>query len=425
MFLLFYAPPCCHVLPYAGDHEVSEHKLAAWFAAGSPPDHGEKELPKEEALDQLIRDKLVELGRKTEYEVKNMHVHGLRDELAGFDRERREELIKRSEEIFIEERRRRNSESVNRASYDVVRVAIDQRKRSLETYGPGQQDHGDELIPNPPQSRVQHVWDMMTWITAQAPKPMENIWYESKELIVKLREIAWQGGRGAFWPPFPRLESWFRIAGDIASQRDAPLLLSVLEFKRYALRIASTSALVAYNPHEYCTLAKSVYDLGIMARWIHGWSGRLSCYSSLWTPGNVGMSLLGGLTLLAIRKNVASDDDVRCLLVGIASENIMARYMPDKVRAARTEELATRYSRNQGKTCRGSGVKCVRLACEKLGLSRSASQLDGCVAFAVGWAKEAVDGLPGSQKPRDGNDHGQIEDIFCSSRAYRFTDERL
>ncbi|CAN0256116.1 unnamed protein product [Ascophyllum nodosum] len=190
--------------PTPGDHEVSEHKLAAWFAAGPPPDHGEKELPKEEALDQLIRDKLVELGRKTEYEVKNMHVHGLRDELAGFDRERREELIKRSEEIFIEERRRRNSESVDRASYDVVRVAIDQRKRSLETYGPGQQDHGDELIPNPPQSRVQHVWDMMTWITAQAPKPMENIWYESKELMVKLRRSLGRAA-GELSGPFPKI----------------------------------------------------------------------------------------------------------------------------------------------------------------------------------------------------------------------------
>ena len=60
-----------------------------------------------------------------------------------------------------------------------------------------------------------------------------------------------------------------------------------------------------------------------------------------------------------------------------------------------------------------------------MGLPESASQLDGVVAFSVGWAKEAVDGLPGNQKPRDGQNHCQIEDLYSSSRVYRFPDERL
>lgn len=401
---------------------MSETPLAAKFSPGNPPIHGEDKLRKEEKLDELIRLKLVETGRNTEYEVKQMHVHSLREALSSFDIVVRVELQSASQD------------NTQEAKHDIAnnedgapKTAIEQRKDSLRIYGgkEGQQDHGDEMMPNHPESRVQTIWEMMTWITAHSPKPMENIWYESRELTTTLHEISGQNARGAVWPSFPGIESWFRIAKDIARQRDSPLLLSVFEFKRFALRIASSSALLAYNPREYDSLVTSVYNLGILARWTHGWSGRLSCYSALWTPGNVGMALLGGLTLLAIRKNVPSDDSVRCLLVGIASDTIMGRYLPDKVRAARTKELALRYSNNKGKTCRGSGVKCVRAACAKLGLSPSASQLDGAVAFTVGWAKEAIDGLPGNQKPRDGNNHDQIEDIFCSSRAFRFTDELL
>lgn len=144
-----------------------------------------------------------------------------------------------------------------------------------------------------------------------------------------------------------------------------------------------------------------------------------------WTLGNVSIALLGGLPLLAIEQGISGIDSVACLLVGLASQNIMSTYLSDARRAARTRELARRYYLDKGRTCRGSGVRCIREAMDALGLPRSASQLDGVIAFSVGWAMEAVLGLPGNQKPRDGQNHCQIEDEYSSSRAYRFPDQRL
>lgn len=203
--------------------------------------------------------------------------------------------------------------------------------------------------------------------------------------------------------------SRYRIAADLAHLRDIPLLLSVREGKRYALRLASVSALLAYKRAEYKALCASVHELGIRARWTHGWSGLVSCWSMYWTLGNVSIALLGGLPLLAIKAGLCDHPSVACLLVGLASENIMSTYLSDERRAARTEELGRRYYLEKGKTCRGSGVRCIREALARLGLPKSASQLDGVIAFSVGWAREAMDGLPGNQKPRDGQNHCQIE----------------
>lgn len=262
---------------------------------------------------------------------------------------------------------------------------------------------------------------------------MENIWYESTALADHLERYAMDEGVGRAGPDsrdrlpnFPRLAAWYRIAGDLARLRDIPLLLSVREGKRYALRLASASALLTYHEAKYKELCKEVHRLGILARWTHGWSGLVSCYTAWWTLGNVSIALLGGLPLLAIESQAdLTGGCVACLLVGLASENIMSTYLSDERRAARTAELSRRYYLEKGKTCRGSGVKCIREAQAALGLPGSASQLDGVVAFSVGWAKEAVEGLPGNQLPRDGQNHGQIEDLYSSSRAYRFPDERL
>lgn len=265
-------------------------------------------------------------------------------------------------------------------------------------------------------------------VTACAPRPMENIWYESKLLTDALLKQSIPSNRhedsAAPWPPFPIVSEWYHIASDMAKMRDVPLLLSVKEAKRYALRLAAVSSLLAYHYDRYLILCKEVHALGVRARWTHGWSGRIACYSKYWTVGNVSVALLGGLPLLIITGDGLGNLSVLCLLVGLASENIMSTYLSDARRAARTKELERRYILNKGKTCRGSGVRCIRDALEAMGLPRSASQLDGSVAFASGWALEAVHGLPGNQAPRDGNDHGQIEDLFCSSRAFRFPEER-
>ena len=71
----------------------------------------------------------------------------------------------------------------------------------------------------------------------------------------------------------------YRISGDLALLRDVPLLLSVCEGKRYALRLASVSALLAYYYADYRALCMRVHELGVRARWTHGWSGLVSCYS--------------------------------------------------------------------------------------------------------------------------------------------------
>lgn len=258
---------------------------------------------------------------------------------------------------------------------------------------------------------------------------MENIWYESSALVDTLQKYAMLGRiefeGEAQWPRFPFVAEWYHIAGDLAQMREVPLLLSVREAKRYALRLAAVSAILAYHYDTYVELCKDVYRLGIKARWTHGWSGLVSCYSKYWTPGNVCTALLGGLPLLVIRGDGMGNSSVKCLLVGLASESIMSTFLSDARRAARTKELERRYLRNKGTTCRGSGVRCVRSALEALHLPRSASQLDGVVAFSTGCAIEAMEGLSGQQEPRDGNNHNQIEDFYCSSRAYRFPEERL
>lgn len=224
---------------------------------------------------------------------------------------------------------------------------------------------------------------------------------------------------------FPKVAVWYQIASDTARQRELPLQLSIHESSRYALRIASASALLVYHFDAYKDLCKDVYDVGVAARWTHGWSGRIACYTKYWTVGNVAISLLGGLPLLVITRNVEQKNEVKCLLVGLASENIMHTYLSDERRAARTNELVRRYKLNKGKTCRGSGVRCIRDALGALHLPRSASQLDGVVAFSAGWAFEACEGLPGNQGPRDGNDHGQIEDIYGSCHVYRYPDNMM
>lgn len=258
---------------------------------------------------------------------------------------------------------------------------------------------------------------------------MENIWYDSSALVDALLGHSIRTltnlDPAAPWPRFPLVAEWYRIAGDLASMRRVPLLLSRQEGKRYALRLAAASALLAYHFPAYLDLCREVYQLGIRARWTHGWSGLVSCYSKYWTLGNVAIALIGGLPLLVISGDGVGNPHVRCLLVGLASENIMSTYLSDARRAARTRELERRYLLNKGAACRGSGVRCIRSALEALNLPRLPSQLDGAVAFAVGWAMAVVDGLPGNQAPRDGNDHGQIEDLFCSSRAYRFPDQTI
>lgn len=258
---------------------------------------------------------------------------------------------------------------------------------------------------------------------------MENIWYESSALVDALQRHSIPNSTEfdseSRWPRFPIVAEWYRIASDLAQLREVPLLLSVREAKRFALRLAAVSALLAYHNNAYAALCTEVYELGIKARWTHGWSGLVACYTKYWSVGNVAVALLGGLPLLVIMGDGMGNPNVKCLLVGLASENIMSTYLSDARRAARTKELDRRYRLNKGKTCRGSGVKCIRDALEALNLPRSASQLDGVVAFASGWAMEAVQGLPGNQAPREGNNHGQIEDLFCSSRAYRFPEERL
>lgn len=131
---------------------------------------------------------------------------------------------------------------------------------------------------------------------------MENIWYESAALADHLERLATDEGRGqvaqAQWPTFPRLSQWYRIAGDLARLRDVPLLLSVREGRRYALQLASVSALLAYYYSDYKALCVKVHRLGINARWTHGWSGLVSCYSMYWTLGNVSLAAMPSMELI-------------------------------------------------------------------------------------------------------------------------------
>ncbi|KAI0561573.1 hypothetical protein FGB62_77g019 [Gracilaria domingensis] len=133
--------------------------------------------------------------------------------------------------------------------------------------------------------------------------------------------------------------------------------------------------------------------------------------------------MLNGLSLLALTSTddlEYLDPNVRSMLYGYAAFEVSDRAVGKRIAEDRKDELLKRYKENKGKTCRGSGVCAIRMACQTLKLPAEASHMDGLPAFSAGWASEFIERKPGNQTPEHGLNHDEVEARFGSSNAWRY-----
>lgn len=123
----------------------SEAKVAAAFAPGDPPSHGEPALLKEEALDVLIRARVGDEKKETPVPV-------LRDLLSAMSRSDRENLLEEAEQAS------------NEARVYWRPTTREDRIRSLENYDVGQQDIGGLPHMIDGQTKIQRFRNTLGWV---------------------------------------------------------------------------------------------------------------------------------------------------------------------------------------------------------------------------------------------------------------------
>lgn len=263
------------------------------------------------------------------------------------------------------------------------------------------------------------------------PHRMNALWYctaKFEDMYAGLAaDINQRKGEDALLMP-ESLSMWKEIASDIARHLREPMYLNGEGLSAYASELASSSILLTHFPSEFSTLVETVYQDGRSARWTFGWSGLLSCFSNLWTRQRVFVSMLNGLSLLAIKSANSVDliePCVRAMLVGYASFAVSNRAIGKHIAQARKAELLARYRDQRGNTCRGSGLCSTRVACRVLGIPAAASHMDGLPAFATGWAMEFMEARPGSQMPEHGGNHNEVEEREGSSSAWRYPEAHI
>lgn len=123
-----------------------ESKIADAFAAGDPPSHGERDLIKEQALDQLIREDIGDDRREKP-------VPYLRLRFGEMSRAQQERMERQAEQDTHQER----------AGWRPP--TAEQRCRSLKENDVGQQDIGG-LPPmlDYAQDTLQSLWCTMSWV---------------------------------------------------------------------------------------------------------------------------------------------------------------------------------------------------------------------------------------------------------------------
>lgn len=222
---------------------------------------------------------------------------------------------------------------------------------------------------------------------------------------------------------FPQWSNWLKTAQDIASNLPRPMFLSDTQLVNYAGELASSSVILVAYGGKYRELVEQIYQDGLNARWTFGWSGLLACFSQLWTKERIYIAMLNGLSLLAlVSADRVSDitENVRSMLYGYAAFEVSDRAVGKRIAEDRKAELLRRYTLNKGKTCRGSGVCAIRMACKTLGIPAEASHMDGLPAFCIGWCSEYMERKPGNQTPEHGADHDEVERLMGSSSAWRY-----
>lgn len=299
---------------------------------------------------------------------------------------------------------------------------------ALSTYGgvEGQQDtHGEPL------TRVVNVTDatgialLVHEKTTRVPNRMTGLWYSTarfEELYQdKVRDMAKdEHCKGIL---FPSWAGWLHIAQDIGVHLRRPVYLSDTHLENFAGELASASMILVKYPKKYAQLVKQIEQDGLNARWVFGWSGLLACFSHLWTFERIYIAMLNGLSLLALSSKAEVsdlDENVRSMLYGYAAFEVSDRAVGRKIANERKTELLKRYKKNAGRTCRGSGLHAVRLACDALGLPAEASHMDGLPSFSTGWCSEYMERKPGNQTPAHGDTHDDVEWRQGSSNAWRY-----
>lgn len=300
--------------------------------------------------------------------------------------------------------------------------------KCLLTYGgeEGQQDtHGEALPAIANVLNSSGIALLVKEKTCHVPHRMCGLWYNTARFEEVYDEKAFDGTVRQQCPQimFPKWTGWLRIAREIAE--DGASLISTQDrtLTLLAGELASTSLILIRYGKKYRELVDQIHKDGLNARWTFGWSGLLACFTHLWTKERIFIAMLNGLSLLALTltTNVADiDPNVRAMLYGYASFTVSDRAVGRRIAQARRDELDRRYSKNKGKTCRGSGLHATRLACRALNLPAEASHMDGLPSFSTGWAGEFLERKPGNQEPEHGEDHAIVEARQGSSNAWRY-----
>lgn len=325
-----------------------------------------------------------------------------------------------------------------RGEYEIPFVKNDQTEESiinkydwaeaLLTYGTpkGQQDTHGDAIPNVMDtSTTSGIATLVHEKTYRIPNRMSALWYNTRTFEEKYNKISSQTQLMEKHSPimFPTWSSWLSLAQSIGAKLEHPVYLSDVHLTMYAGELASASLILVRYNEKYAELVDIIHRTGLDARWTFGWSGLLACFSHLWTTERIFVAMLNGLSLLALQSTADLahlDPNVISMLYGYAAFEISDRAVGKRIAEDRKAELLRRYAGNKGKTCRGSGLCAIRMACKVLGLPAEASHMDGLPAFSAGWASEYIERKPGNQTPEHGFNHDEVEARHGSSNAWRY-----
>lgn len=290
----------------------------------------------------------------------------------------------------------------------------------------GQQDtHGEALPSIASPFDASGIALMVKEKTRFLPHRMSALWYNTERFSEVYENRAFDNEIRSRSPQvmFPRWRGWIKIAKDLVE--DGMTQISSPDRTIYLLagELASASLILVRYPKRYKCLVDLIYEDGLNARWTFGWSGLLACFSHLWTKERIYIAMLNGLSLLALTLSsdvYDIDANVRSMLYGYAAFAVSDRAVGMRIAQDRKAELHRRYKQNKGKTCRGTGLHAIRLACQTLGLPAEASHMDGLPSFSTGWAGEYLERKPGNQSPEHGNNHDQVEAKQGSSNVFRY-----
>lgn len=290
----------------------------------------------------------------------------------------------------------------------------------------GQQDtHGEALPPVASPFNASGVALLVKEKTRVLPHRMSALWYATARFEEVYESRAFDSEMRTRSPQvmFPKWAGWISIARGIAADGISQISLTDRTITLLAGELASASLILVRYPARYKRLVDLIHRDGLNARWTFGWSGLLACFSHLWTKERIYIVMLNGLSLLALTLSTdveEIDPNVRSMLYGYAAFAVSDRAVGRRIAQDRKAELHRRYKQNKGKTCRGSGLHAMRLACQTLGIPEEASHMDGLPSFSTGWCGEYLERKPGNQSPEHGNNHDQAEARQGSSNVFRY-----